>query len=86
MPSVLYLLTPGLYQLAHLYFIVTVRPFQKIKDNIVEIFNETIFTIFLLGLSYFNKEEKWSDVFVDMYSNLMMVPGVFLLLISISKF
>jgi cysteine-rich repeat protein len=83
--KLIYLLVPSLCQLAHLGYIIIVKPFSSIRDNVVEIFNEIIFTLILSGLVHLNEEESWSDIFVEIYFYLIISPGVFIILISLGK-
>jgi cysteine-rich repeat protein len=85
MPSFLHLMFPGLYQLLHFCVIVFVRPFSHSKDNIIEVFNELIFTSVLWSVVYLNKKEKWSNITTNAFVYLLMVPGVFMLAVTISK-
>jgi hypothetical protein len=57
-----------------------------VKDNIIEIYNELAFTLMLSGLIYLRKESKWNEEFTDTYVYLMMTPGIFMMLVTLSKF
>jgi cysteine-rich repeat protein len=85
LPKTPYLLIPSIYQLGHIIFIIAVRPFEKTKDNIIEIINEIIFTVILSGLNYLHSEENWRRQFIDAYVYLIMAPGIFISLISFGK-
>jgi hypothetical protein len=85
LPKTPYLLIPSIYQLGHIIFIIAVRPFEKTKDNVIEIFNEIIFTVILSGLNYLHSEENWRRQFIDTYVYLIMAPGIFISLISLGK-
>jgi hypothetical protein len=61
------------------------RPFERIKDNIVEMFNETIFAVLLCGLVYFDRKDRWSNVSTEAFVYLIMAPGIFMLLVTISR-
>jgi hypothetical protein len=74
LPKTPYLLIPSIYQLGHIIFIIAVRPFEKTKDNIIEIINEIIFTVILSGLNYLHSEENWRRQFIDAYVYLIMAP------------
>jgi hypothetical protein len=84
-PSFLYLSIPGLYQLLHFWTIIFIRPFSSMKDNIIEVFNELVFTIILWSVIYLNKEEKWNSITVDAFVHLLMAPGAFMFILAISK-
>jgi cysteine-rich repeat protein len=85
LPKTPYLLIPSIYQLGHIIFIIAVRPFEKTKDNIIEIFNEIIFTVILSGINYLHSKENWRGQFIDAYVYLIMAPGIFISLISLGK-
>jgi cysteine-rich repeat protein len=81
----LYLSFPGFYQLIHLWTIIFIRPFSRIKDNIIEVFNELVFTIILWSVVFLNKKEKWDSITVDAFFYLLMAPGAFMFIVVISK-
>ena len=54
-------------QLWYLVFIIILRPFEYIKDNIIEISNEIFFCILLSILIFFNSEENWSPKKTEVY-------------------
>jgi cysteine-rich repeat protein len=81
-----FLIFPSIYQFLHICYILIVRPFTSVKDNIVEIYNELTFTLMLSGLIYLRKESKWNEGFTDTYVYLMMMPGIFMMLVTLSKF
>jgi hypothetical protein len=85
MPNLPYLMVPGVYQFLHLCLIILVRPFERIKDNIVEIFNETVFTVLLCGFAYFDRKDRWSNVTTEAFVYLIMAPGIFMLIVTISR-
>jgi hypothetical protein len=57
-----------------------------VKDNLVEIFNEIVFTIMLSGLIYLRAEDRWENVFTEIYVYLFMAPGIFMILATLGKF
>jgi cysteine-rich repeat protein len=81
-----FLIFPTIYQFLHICYILIVRPFTRVKDNIIEIYNELAFTLMLSGLIYLRKESKWNEEFTDTYVYLMMTPGIFMMLVTLSKF
>jgi cysteine-rich repeat protein len=85
-PLDLFLIIPFVYQFLHLWYVIVTRPFLFVKDNLVEIFNETVFTIMLSGLIYLKAEDKWEKVFTEIYVYLFMAPGIFMILVSLGKF
>jgi cysteine-rich repeat protein len=86
MPLILYLIGATLLQLMHACLIAIIRPFEKVKDNIVEIVNEFLFTVLMGGIVYFHKKSIWSKSSISAYLYLMMFPGLFVFFISICKY
>jgi cysteine-rich repeat protein len=95
MPIMVHLIGATFLQVLHASLIILIRPFQKAKDNIIEVANELIFTMLIAGLIYFNKESAWSNrltlaylyisLLINSYRYLMMFPSLLILLISICK-
>jgi hypothetical protein len=84
-PKTPYLIFPSIYQFFHISYILIWRPFTRVKDNIIEIFNEITFTLMLSWLIYLKSESKWNRGFIDTYAFFMMMPGIFMMLITLSK-
>ena len=55
-------------------YTLIVRPFEEIKDNMIEIINEASYTLLICSLLYYNQESRWSekDANVMMYSLLFL--------------
>jgi cysteine-rich repeat protein len=85
-PQTPYLIFPSIYQFFHIFYVFIYRPFTIVKDNIIEIYNEITFTLMLSGLIYLKSKSKWNGEFIDTYAYLMMMPGIFMMLITLSKF
>jgi cysteine-rich repeat protein len=86
LPTTYYLIYTSLLQLVHLIFVAIVRPFSRVKDNLVETTSEMIFFVMVTGLIYFNEKDKWSDEIITTYAILIMFPGFFVWVLSIGKF
>jgi hypothetical protein len=84
-PIYAYLSIPWMCQAVYMGYLVFVRPFLNTKDNLVEVFNESIFTSLLIGLLHLNEEHKWTSFLTNTYVYLLMTPGLFMMLASISK-
>jgi hypothetical protein len=85
-PVNIFLIISAGYQLLHFCYIIVIRPFSTVKDNLIEVFNEIIFTFMLFGFIYLNREERWEHIFTDAYVYLIMAPGMFMILVTLSKF
>jgi cysteine-rich repeat protein len=94
MPLMLYLIGAALLQVLHASVIILIRPFNQVKDNIVEVANELVFTTLMAGLVYFNNEAAWNKMSISVYLYLslfnsyrclMLFPSVLILFTSICK-
>ena len=54
-------------QLIYLSYVCYLRPFKKLKDNLIEIMNETYFMLLLSALIYFNTKSNWSSIAITIY-------------------
>jgi cysteine-rich repeat protein len=82
---IIHIISTSLLQFIHLCIVIAIRPFDNIKDNIVEWINESTFFIVLSGLTYFKDASKWSKASTNCYLYLMLFPGIFISLISFSN-
>ena len=73
------------YQIAHTAFIIWMRPYASIKDNINETMIDIVFSVLLITLLYFHTEEAWNGVATDAYFYLLNFHGVFIFLSSLGK-
>ena len=60
-------------QLAYLIVISVIRPFEQIKDNLIEIINEVFFLYFICWLIPFNSEKDWNGSKTDTYYSFIKV-------------
>jgi hypothetical protein len=58
------------------------RPFNTIKDNLIETINEIIYTILISSLLYLNSKSTWQDYFKYIYISLIMFCSISACLIS----
>jgi hypothetical protein len=70
MPLTVYLIGATLLQVLHTSLIILIRPFIEVKDNIIEVTNELIFTIMMAGLIYYDKKSTWNKTSISTYSYL----------------
>ena len=75
-----------LFQVCYLWFSVFFKPFSEIKDNILEMMNEVFYTLLWSSLIYFQTQDKWSQVFENIYIGLMMLNNWIFALISFCNF
>jgi len=74
----------AIIQLFYTCLLLYIRYFEKIKDNIIEIYNECVYWVLLILLVYFQTESRWNGVVTNVYMGLMMSCGFFLLAVSLS--
>jgi cysteine-rich repeat protein len=80
-----YVLILVLYQISHLVLISIIRPFNNVKDNIVELIWEAIFTPMLFGLLHFNVKDKWDNTITSVYSGMIFFGCALIWLVWFSK-
>ena len=54
-------------QIVYLIVLIILRPFEELKDNLIEIINEVFFNYFACWLTHFNSESVWSSTTTDIY-------------------
>lgn len=71
-----------------LYFLVfcMLKPCETLKDNIIEIVNEGVFTVLSGSLLYLNKEDRWRDEIVKTFMYLILANTVIVFLVVMGKF
>jgi hypothetical protein len=52
----------SLLQLVFTTYLITVRPFEQFKDNLIEICNQTIFLIAVGSLIHFDTKPEWNSI------------------------
>jgi hypothetical protein len=62
-------------------FTVAVRPFQRVKDNLIEALNDLSYGVLTIVIVYFNTKEAWSDLVAN--SVIYWMLGMSLLTSSI---
>ena len=66
------------FQLWYLLFSWILKPFNDVKDNILEIMNEVFYTFLWSSLIYFQTKDKWSTVFENAYIGVMLFNNLIL--------
>jgi hypothetical protein len=66
-------------------YVIVLRPFQEVKDNIIELMNETIFFTLGANLIYFNSKENWSELVENIFLYTIMGNNSMISLIMISN-
>lgn len=86
MPKIAYLSVLAGFQLIYFCYIFVVRPFTILKENVVEVFNELIFTVLVFILVFVNEKDKWNNIKESAFVYLLIMPSIFLLITSIGKY
>jgi cysteine-rich repeat protein len=80
-----FLIGVSVIQILYVSVVIAIRPFNRVKDNIIEITNELVFFMLLFGLNIFKDKEKWDEISRNVYGYLIMFPSMFILAISVCK-
>ena len=75
----------SLLQLWYLITIIIIRPFIKIRNNMVEIINEIYFFILLIFLIIFNSKENWNSTVTMFYMCLLTSNSIVVFIIVLGK-
>lgn len=71
--------------LQFIYFVIMcfLRPMENKRDNLVELVNEALFTLFSGGLLYLNKQERWSEALENSYIYGILANSIVILIVMI---
>ena len=72
-------------QFWYMVYIMIIRPFENIKENIIEILNEVIFLILLTLLIYYNKNDDWNSTLKTIYMWLIVTNNILIFMIVLGK-
>ena len=72
-------------QVAYFTFIVSIRPYEVVKNNAIEIINEAFFLLFLLILTYFNDKNIWSESSSLAFIYMILLNSMIIISIMICK-
>src|SRR5690606_22010048 len=64
------------FQLAYLGIVITVKPYEYLSDNVVDITNEVFFTGFVGWFLHFNSRSSWSSKSENAFIGLMMLNSL----------
>ena len=79
------IVTFWLVQLFYVIALFVLKPFEKRKDNLIELINESFFALFVGCLLYLNQEHLWSDILTDLYMYGMLANSAITNFIMIGK-
>ena len=70
-------------QSAYLSFILIVRPWGWVKDNILEITNEVYYLALIALLAHFNSDDRWNEAAETVYFILIVTNSIIIVLIML---
>jgi RsiW-degrading membrane proteinase PrsW (M82 family) len=56
---------------------IIIRPFDNVKDNLIEIFNELIYLALCGLMLYYNKENRWNESIEAVFITLIISSTIF---------
>ncbi|CAI2361785.1 unnamed protein product [Moneuplotes crassus] len=80
-PVLVRLILFDIVQLCGLLYAIIVRPYKHLRNNIMEILNETLFLIFCILITILNKEQDWSSSLANIVLIVIMTNGLIIALI-----
>lgn len=73
-------------QFIALTFVIVKRPFESTKDNIIEIMNEVVFSIFCIIVSVCNRKSMWFKGLPGILIYSLMINGFMISFVVITDF
>ena len=72
-------------QFWYMIYIMIIRPFENIKENIIEIMNEVVFFSLIISLVYLNSASNWNSTITNIYMGIIMANTLITFLILLSR-
>ena len=72
-------------QLFYYLYIAFVRPYKEIMNNMIDILNETYFTLFLIAFILFNFESEWTSLRISIYMWILTSNSIIVFIIIFGK-
>ena len=69
-------------QFVYLVIIWVMRPFEFVKDYLLDLVNETIYLVLCLMLIYWNKLERWNSVVENTYICIIIANNLFIITVA----
>ena len=76
----------SIIQLCYTIYVIIQRPFNFVKENVIEIVNEIYFFVLLTGLIHFNLEEDWNFTYTRVYMWAITSNTLVIMIIILSKY
>ena len=70
-------------QILCILYATLIRSFSNKKNQMVEVFNETIVLVLMILLAYFNSEDKWTKLGTHMFIGIILFQAYTLLIVTI---
>lgn len=71
-------------QILHAFYVLMVRPFKWLQDNIIEVTNDIFYVCLVAFFLYFNNQSKWSATFTALFKSLILMNIMASTVISVS--
>ena len=82
----IYLVIPLIIaQTLYLSYLVIIRPYKQVKDNVLEITNEVYYFVMIILLSHFNSVTKWTEIAEKAYFYLILANSITTILIMLGN-
>ena len=72
-------------QVFYLGNLIIVRPYKQVKNNIIEITNESFYFLLVVLLSYFNTAARWAGVMENIYLAIILANSMTIISIMIGN-
>ena len=72
-------------QIIYLVQLTIIRPYNQIKDNIIEITNEWFYFLLVALLSYYNTKESWIGMMENAYLWIILGNSLIIIVVMIGK-
>ena len=73
------ILTVVITQWSIIAFLIFVKPYKDLKNNVIEVINQLYILTFFWWLFYFNSSERWNDVASSIFVWLIISNNIFLM-------
>ena len=70
-------------QIIALIFVITTRPYKEVRDNIIEIMNEIIFSILSITVTVWSDESMWFGILPNILIYTLTINGLLISLVLI---
>ncbi|CAI2381600.1 unnamed protein product [Moneuplotes crassus] len=61
-----------LLNILYCIYLIIIRPFENLQDNIIEVTNQTLFCCLAVPLPWLNTKESWNPFYEDFYTTILI--------------